>query len=126
MNRQGRTCDHCGRAVRKPGIIVVDNYFCSLACKRRFPIVLRRRMIAHYRQMAADASAWIAKTLEWNHSHGNEEPIDIEAFRLVKRGALEIVDALLDWGPIPERALRLINSAMLEAVELPEDNTDVR
>ncbi|HQU42411.1 MAG TPA: hypothetical protein PK867_06340, partial [Pirellulales bacterium] len=87
-----------------------------------FPVALRRRMIAHYRQMAADASGWIAKTLAWNHSHADEEPIDIEAFRLVKHGALEIVEALLGWGPIPERALRLIHSAMLGAAEVPEDD----
>lgn len=124
MKRQGRYCDLCGRAIRKPGIIVVDNYFCSLACKRRFPVEARRRMIAHYRRMAADASSWIAKTLAWNHSHADEEPIDIEAFRLVRHGALEIVDALLDWGPIPERALRLINSAMLGAANVPEENAE--
>ena len=115
MSRHGRRCDHCGRPVRgKPGIIVSDNIFCSLGCKRRFPTAMRRHMIEHYRQMAGDASAWIAKTLDWNQTHPDEEPLDVEPLRLVRHGALEIVEALRAWAPVPERALRLIHSAMAE------------
>lgn len=113
MTRQPRRCDHCGRPLRKPGLIAWDDIFCSPECKRRFPSAVRRRMIVHYRRMADDADRWITKTLDWNQSHPAEEPIDIEALRLVKHGALEIVEALRGWGPIPQRALRLINSAMI-------------
>ncbi|HVX16340.1 MAG TPA: hypothetical protein VHC22_34460 [Pirellulales bacterium] len=65
--------------------------------------------------MANDASTWIATTLEWNKAHPEEEPLDVEPLRLVNYGALEIVEALRAWAPIPERALRLIHSAMIES-----------
>ena len=115
MSRQPRRCDHCGRTIRKPGLVAYDNIFCSVRCKHRFPSELRRRLIDHYRQMASDAGRWIDQTLHWNKSHPDQEPIDIEPLRLVKGGALEIVEALRGWAPIPQRALRLINSAMLGA-----------
>lgn len=116
MTRQGRPCDHCGRPIRrKPGFVVGDHIFCKLACKRRFPAAMRHRLIAHYRRMADDASAWVSCTLEWNQTHPDEQPVDVEPLRLVNYGALEIVAALRIWGPIPERALRLIHSAMADS-----------
>jgi hypothetical protein len=81
-------------------------------------------MIAHYNQMADDSAQWIDETLHWNASHPDEEPIDIESLRLVRRGALEVVEALRGWGPIPERALRLINSALLGARQNPRHDND--
>lgn len=114
MAGQGRRCDQCGRAVRgKPGIIVADNIFCSLICKRNYPAIVRRRLLRHYEKMADDAARWIAKTLDWHQAHPNEQPLDIEALRLVERGARDIVDALRAWGPIPERSLRLLHGAMI-------------
>ena len=86
MSRQPRRCDHCGRLIRRPGLIVFENIFCSADCKRRFPSVVRRRLIEHYHQMAGDAANWIAETLRWNDSHPDEQPIDIESLRLVKCG----------------------------------------
>ncbi|MGH7135281.1 MAG: hypothetical protein ACREHD_06035 [Pirellulales bacterium] len=77
-------------------------------------MALRRRMMAHYETMAADASAWIAKTLDWHAAHPNEAPLDVEALRLVEAGARDIVQALTVWGPVPERALRLIYSGMAD------------
>jgi hypothetical protein len=124
MSRQPRRCDHCGRTIRKPGLIAFENIFCSAECKRRFPSVLRRRLIAHYHQMAEDAARWIAETLRWNESHPHEEPIDIESLRLVKFGAQDVVEALRGWGPIPQRALRLINSAMLGAKQGPRHDNN--
>ncbi|HWB08510.1 MAG TPA: hypothetical protein VG826_04775 [Pirellulales bacterium] len=115
MNARRRRCDQCGRTIRRPGLIVYENIFCSARCKQRFPSQLRRRLTDHYRQMADDAGRWIDQTLAWNESHPDEEPIDIEPLRLVKRGALEIVAALRGWAPIPQQALRLINSATLGA-----------
>jgi len=119
MTGPARHCDQCGRPIRRPALIATDNIFCSPECKRRFPSALRRRMIAHYTEMAGDASEWIATTLDWNEAHPDEEPIDIEPLRLVQHGALEIVEALRGWGPIPQRALRLINSAMIGARQDP-------
>lgn len=124
MSRQPRCCDHCGRTIRRPGLVVYENIFCSARCKRRFPISLRRRLTDHYRQMAEDAGRWIDETLHWNQSHPDQEPIDVEPLRLVKGGALEIVEALREWAPIPQRALRLINSAMLGAGQDPPDERD--
>jgi hypothetical protein len=113
MTCQGRHCDHCNRPIAgKPGIVASDNIFCSLRCRRQFPAAMRRRMIVHYRQMADDASGWITKTLDWHQAHPEERPLDVEALRLVERGARDILDALHVWAPIPERALRLIHSAM--------------
>jgi hypothetical protein len=112
MSRQPRRCDHCGRTIRKPGLVAYENIFCSAHCKRRFPSALRQRFIDHYRQMAEDARGWIDQTLAWNEQHPDQEPVDVESLRLVNRGALEIVEALRAWGPIPQRALRLINSAI--------------
>jgi hypothetical protein len=120
-----RRCDQCGRPIRKPGQIALENIFCSVECKRRFPVALRRRLIAHYRQMAGDAGQWLAETLHWNQSHPDEEPLDVESLRLVKRGAEEIVEALRGWGPIPQRAIRLINSAMIEARQNPPEEGDL-
>ncbi|HET6879053.1 MAG TPA: hypothetical protein VFI31_02790 [Pirellulales bacterium] len=115
MSGQGRRCDRCLRPIGgRPAIVASDNIFCSHGCKRRFPAVMRRRTITHYRQMAADASGWIAKTLEWQQAHPEEPPLDVEALRLVEHGAREIVAALHVWAPIPERALRLIHSAMAQ------------
>jgi hypothetical protein len=113
MSRRARRCDHCGRTIRRPALVAYENIFCSARCKRRFPVALRGRLIDHYRQMADDAGRWIDQTLDWNESHPREEPVDIEPLRLVRRGALEIIDALRRWAPIPERALRMINSAIL-------------
>lgn len=115
MTRPGRCCDHCGRPVRgKPGIVASESIFCSLRCKRKYPAAVRRRMIVHYQNMADDASAWIAKTLDWHTAHPHEAPLDVEAFRLVECGARDIVEALTAWGPVPQRALRLIHSAMAD------------
>lgn len=115
MAGQGRCCDHCGRPVRgRPGIIVADDIFCSLVCKRTYPAVLRRRLIRHYLKMADEAAAWVAKTLDWQSAHPEEEPLDVEPLRLVERGARDIVDSLRVWGPIPERSLRLLHSAMTD------------
>lgn len=109
----GRCCDRCGRPIRrKPGIVAADNIFCSLVCKRTFPAVVRRRLLRHYLKMADDAAAWIAKTLDWHKLHPREEPLDMEPLRLVERGARDIAEALRVWGPIPERSLRLLHSAM--------------
>ena len=119
MSLPARRCDLCGRTIRKPGLIMLDNIFCSAPCKRRFPSALRRRLTAHYRQMAKDADRWIAEALRWNQSHADEQPSDIESLRLVKFGANEVVDALRAWAPIPQRSLRLINSAMLGAMDEP-------
>jgi hypothetical protein len=74
--------------------------------------------------MAHDAGQWIDQTLQWNESHRDQEPIDVEPLRLVKSDALEIVDALNGWAPIPQRALRLINSAMLGAKQDREGRKD--
>lgn len=116
MAGQGRCCEHCGRPVRgRPGIVVADDIFCSLVCKRTYPAAVRRRLIRHYLKMAEDAAAWIAKTLDWHQSHPDEKPLDIEALRLVERGARDIADALRGWGPIPERSLRLLHSGMAES-----------
>lgn len=115
MTRPVRCCDHCGRPVRgKPGIVACESIFCSLRCKRNYPIALRRRMIAHYQTMADDAAGWVAKTFEWHAAHPEEAPLDVEALRLVEAGARDIVQALTVWGPVPERALRLIHSAMAD------------
>lgn len=122
MSRKRRSCDRCGRPIRgKPGIIDLDNIFCSLACKRRFPTEMRGRLLVHYQKMADEAAQWLTSILDWNQSHPQEEPIDVEPLRLVNRGALEAVDALAIWGPIPERAVRMINSAVIEAVQEPRN-----
>jgi hypothetical protein len=121
MSRQPRRCDHCGRTIRKPGLIAYENIFCSVRCKRLFPSTVRRRFIDHYRHMAQDAGEWIDQTLAWNESHPDQEPVDVESLRLVKRGALEIVEALRGWAPIPQRALRLINSAIPGHRQDPQD-----
>lgn len=125
MSRKRRPCDRCGRPIRgRPGIIDLDNIFCSLACKRRFPAEMRRRLIAHYQNMADEAAAWLASTLHWNQSHPEEEPIDVEPLRLVKRGAVEAIEALRIWGPIPERAVRMINSAVIDVRHEPRQGKE--
>lgn len=69
---------------------------------------IQARMVRKYRAMLAELDELIAMNDAWQERHPGEQPIDVEPFRVHRRGAALALAAIERGEPIPDAALRML------------------